>query len=801
MIRHSERQKAAPGAGSIRRTAAASIAAAVALAAIAVTAAAGSRLLARRLPYPELTAFLNRAVSTRILDADGNIIQILGLEDGLHREYLAPEEIPEQLKEVFIAAEDRRFYRHHGVDTGAVLRACLQNLRERRTVSGASTITMQLARMIRPSARRTIPVKLREAWDAVRLEARFSKQELLALYLNNIPFGFNCEGVASAARTFFGTAPQSLTEPELYCLAVIPRRPSLYNPLTNPEQCARAAWELYEESAGGTDTADASVPPLTRAHFEQTARAASPYSYPVRMPHYVRYLSSLPEYGIGTVPELRTTVLLPLQDMAESLINRATEQYRDRRITNGAMLVCDTRTGAILAWIGSADFFDEDHNGQIDGVLTPRQPGSSMKPFLYALALESGWTPASVLPDVPQEFGFEELYAPQNFNNRYSGPVRLRVALASSLNIPAVWLLNTMGMSSYRSLLSRLQFQSLAHSDPGLGLALGNAEVSLFELVQAFSIFPRDGIFVPLTATGTNGAADGTPDTTDSAGPADSARIFSADTARLICSILSDADARAMGFGYSKTFVTPFPCMFKTGTANQFQNITALGATPLYTAGVWMGNFSGETVLGTTGSAVPAQIVHEVLAALHGSRGQTAAPSFKKPGQYRKSRICQLSGMAAGPFCPNTVEEYLPLQSIDRPMQSIDRTQSSGHTDACTWHTAEGTFYPAQYAQWFHLKERSGSINHKDYPLTILSPRNRSVFVYDGTRGIRGTRNQDIVIEAAGGAEQTAELTTDGQLTAVLTRPFRYALPLTPGTHTVSLTCGSQQASVSFTVR
>jgi penicillin-binding protein 1C len=738
---------------------------------LCAAAAAGCFFLVIRFsPYPAYREFLTRKVSTRVYDRSGSLIQIVSLDDGLRREYLPLDSMPHEAVRIFMEAEDRRFYSHHGIDTGAVFRAFVQNVQERRTVSGASTITMQLARIIRPARSRNIAVKIRESFDALRLESRCPKDRILELYLNNVPFGFNSEGVATASRTFFGTTLDRLTEAQLYCLAVIPRRPLLYNPLANPGQCAAAAYELY----CSTGTENKTVR-LTKQDFRNAADSARSFTYPYSMPHYIRWLSGRNESGMFTQSELHISASLEIQRKAEDLLSSYVADYAGNRVTNGAVIVCDTRTGGIIAWVGSTDFFDSEHSGQIDGVITPEQPGSSMKPFLYALALERGFTPASVLPDVPSEFGFDQLYVPQNFNNRYNGPVRLRVALASSLNVPAVYLLNTLGMNAYTDKLRDLDFKSLEHSDAGLGLALGNGAVTVFELVQAFSIFPRDGIFIPLNA----GSADERNGSLKTASGA--RRVYESDTARLICDMLSDADARATGFGYAKTFITPFPSMFKTGTANQFQNITALGATPLYTAGVWMGNFSGDTVIGKTGSSIPAKIVRELLLTLQGNK----VVEFKKPVQYRKERICQLSGMKAGPYCPDTVDEYVPAG------------RSGG---VCTWHSSAGTAYPAEYEQWFKLKKRNGTLAGNSAPFTIQSPRDGSVFFYDQSNS---ARNQNLIIEAAGGSCDTAVVTVDGDTESsfTVTRPFTCSIPIERGVHVVTMYCGDETAGVSFTVK
>lgn len=725
-------------------------------------------------PYKDLKKFLSQPVSTRVYDKNGELLQILSLDEGLRREFVPLEKMPEHLAEIFIATEDRRFYKHHGVDIGAIFRATFQNIRERRTVSGASTITMQLARIISPSPRRSIVAKISESWNALRLESRLSKKQILELYLNNVPFGFNSAGVATGSRTFFGTPIERLSTAQIFCLAVIPRRPSYYNPLENPEACAAVAYEVYH-SMGTTDKIDS-----PKSDFLAAAHSAKSFRYPFEMPHYIRWLSSQ-NIGLYKSPEMHLSVSLSLQREAESLLAQRVSQYSSYRLTNGAVLVIDNRTAQILAWVGSADFSNPANSGQVDGVLAAVQPGSSMKPFLYATALEHGFFPNTILPDVPLEFGFDELYMPQNFNNRFNGPVRFRVALASSLNIPAVYLLNEIGMETYLNKLRKLQFHSLEGSNTGLSLALGGGAVSLFELVQAFSVFPRDGIFVPITPMPAPvvSQVDTMQITNATQTTQQPTQIYERDTARIICDILSDRDARAIGFGYAQTFVTPFPSMFKTGTANQFQNITALGATPHYTVGVWMGNFSGETVIGQTGSSIPAFIVRAILMRLQ--NGGQESPSFQKPSQYTREKICALSGMKANKYCTGTSTEYI-----------------SAHDEICTWHTAGGIIYPAEYAQWFRLRNRSGYINDSSSSFQIVSPKNGSVFFYDAS--LVG-KKQNIVIEAVGGNSDVAAVSVDGKTSFTINRPFSFQIPLERGEHLIEIFCGNEAATLQFSVK
>ena len=710
-------------------------------------------LLLRFLPYPELDVFLKeRQYSTRIFDCNHNLIQILPLENGLRREYTPLEDIPEEIIKAFIQAEDQHFYSHFGIDVGSVLRASFQNISNKTTISGASTITMQIARIISPSPTRNILAKGKEALNALRLELRLSKSQILELYLNNLPFGFNTEGVSTAARSFYGKDLKSLTQEEIYTLAVIPRRPQSYNPLTNPENCAERASQIFN---------------IQKETLVKTTKNAKTYEYPFLMPHYIQFLIDNEEknqIGIYQKEDIILSASLELQFLAEELLSKELEKYQDNRISNGAILVTDTQTGQILAWVGSGDFANESAKGQIDGVLAENQPGSSMKPFLYALALEKGYSPATILPDIPLDFGFSELYIPQNFNNRFNGPIRFRIALASSLNVPAVYLLNQLGMETYLEKLRELHFESLENQTPGLGLALGNAEVSLFELVNAFSVFPKNGYYVP------NNFLQNIDIETDV--KSKSTQVFSYDTSALICDILSDKNSRALGFGYSEVFKPGFDAIFKTGTANQYQNITALGATPLYTVGVWMGNFDGETVLGKTGSSIPAAICKEILMYLQG----TENVKFALPNQWEKVEICSLSGKLPTKYCRQRIFEYSPIST-------------GTEKEFCTWHTENSLVYPELYRNWLNLKNRNGEVFQEEEKLTILTPRNDSVFFFDP----RALTKQKIKVEAIGGNTETIFgllINTDTKQIEdfqEIKYPFDFYIPLSRGNFTLYL--------------
>jgi len=472
---------------------------------------------------------------------------------------------------------------------------------------------------------------------------------------------------------------------------------------------------------------------------------------------------------------MHLSIDLALQRYIEGLIAGNVDRYYSSRLTNGAAIVIDNDNGEILAWVGSADFNNSEAAGQIDGVLALNQPGSGMKPFLYAMALENGFMPTDVIADIPVNFGESELYIPRNFNSRFNGPILFRAALASSLNIPAVYLLYRLSVQNYSSLLFSLGFDSLEQSaqDAGLGLALGNAPVSLMELVRAFSVFPRDGVYIPLTWE-----LDGERRKKRIM----EKRIFSADTARLICSFLSDSSARVMAFGRARNFQTQFPSMFKTGTANQYQSIVALGATPKYTAGVWMGNFTGETVIGRTGSSIPAAIARDALVFLQ-SRQRGAAPDFSAPENWRMRRVCALSGMTPGDACLSVINEYQYHGEEGEP---------------CTWHRMVNgrseVVYPAEYQAWFTASVREGSLDYRSRPLEIVSPREG--FVYLSSPGIG---RDEIPVEVIGGNSDELRVTFNGQIFSV-GRPFVFSLPRIPGSYTLLVQNGGEEEEVNFTV-
>ena len=725
------------------------------------------------LPFPELDAFREMSYGTIIYDRSGNVLRVLPADDGVKREWASlPEMAPGAVK-IFIDAEDRRFYSHPGIDFISLGRSLINNAQAGRVVSGASTITMQLARIVNPHGG-GIKGKIRETWDALRLEVKLSKIQILELWLNNIPFGSNIEGLPAMARARFGRPIHHLDDNRAALLAAVPRRPSYFDPALNPDAAVSAALALSQRRGLGLREQE-----LREAAAEATAAInQEDPRVPFFAPHFTErirlsYQDHLSKNVLDT--KAHSTLDLGLQRYAEELLSMELFFLRRNRISNGAILAIENETGAVRVYVGSASWFDEEVSGKIDGIRYQAQPGSCLKPFLYAQALDLGFSPADILPDLPTVFGSHEAYIPMNFNSRFNGPVRFRIALASSLNIPAVHLLERIGDRVFAEYLIDLGFDSLSNriGSHGSGLALGNTEVSLEEMVRGFSAFPRGGSPAGLNFLRSENTPFPPP-------------VMSPYAAWLISDILSDRSSRILGFGSAPVMATPFVSMFKTGTANQFQHIWALGATSRFTVGVWMGNFSGETVTGSSGSAIPASIAARLLAAMEESTGsgQSTAETLTEaiPGGITEMRICALSGMASGPYCTGLVREWLRNEQVP---------------SVCTWHSGAGLFYPPEYQAWLNERFRLGSVMQSD-SVRIRNPVPGSVFFLNPSAP---PETQAVRLETVGFGSD-ALVYSNGELQGSLNYAGVYALSISRGSHTVVVEDpDGRTASVNFEVR
>ncbi len=553
--------------------------------------------------------------------------------------------------EATIAAEDGRFRIHPGVDPLAMARALLRLPWER---SGASTITQQLARTLY-LADSTEPLwvrKLHELSLALRLEAHRSKREILEEYLNSAYYGRGAYGIEAAARVYFGLSAAELDLARAAFLAGVPQLPSAYQDPTSPRARDRQAYVLDRLAAAGIISRQAA-----EAAKREPLEAGSPLPSPIGA-EFVQYaLAELrrtrPDLAARSDLVVETTLDAGLQLAAQRLAEGHVARLRDHGVTNAAVVVIDPTTGAIRAMVGNVE-------GDLNLALARRQPGSAVKPIVYAAALESGLTAATPLSDVPTLFETDEhRYGPWNADRSWHGPVPLRVALASSLNVPAVETLARIGADRVLELANAL---GLGLGEPeryGLALALGGGEVRLLDLTAAYGAFANGGSYLPPFAIVR--VLDSKGNVLYERPRTEPRRAVSPAVAYILGDILSDPDARALGFGYGTPLELPFPAAVKTGTTTGFRDNWTVGFTGSFVVGVWVGNADGTAMENVTGLDGAAPLWRDVMLA--------AAKIFPlrwldRPEDVVEARVCVPTGLRPGPDCPR-VERELFLRGTE----------------------------------------------------------------------------------------------------------------------------------------
>jgi penicillin-binding protein 1C len=605
--------------------------------------------------------------SVRITDRNGRILYEALPEEGGRHAVVPLDQIPLYLRQASLATEDRSFYSHPGVDLVGIVRAMWIDLRRGDMRAGGSTITQQVARnlLLTESERneRSLRRKLRESLLAWQLTRRFEKDEILALYLNQTYYGGLAYGVEAAAQTFFGKQVGDLDLAECALLAGLPQSPALYNPFTDPEAAnARQAIVLGLMEADGYITAEQ----RDLAQSEPLVFAEQPY--PIEAPHFVmmvrRQIDELftPEqiYEHGGLV-VRTSLDLDWQHHAEKAIARQLEDLGHspdglgHNVNNAAIVALDSHSGEILALVGSPDYFDAASAGAINMALAPRQPGSALKPLVYAAAFDpgapsGGWTAATLLLDVRTSFITHDgkAYTPANYDQCEHGPVLARQALASSLNIPAVITLDHVGLESLFDLATRMGITTLG--DPhqyDLSLALGGGEVRLLELTAAYGAFANGGF--SLAPSAILEARDFQGNLLYSPPKPIQERVLDERIAWLISDILSDNDARRLGFGPNSILRLDRPAAVKTGTTSNFHDNWTVGYTPDLVVGVWAGNTNYEPMRGVNGLTGAAPIWHAFMRAV--LSGQPVQ-DFIRPDGLEQVEVCALSGLLPGDACP-----------------------------------------------------------------------------------------------------------------------------------------------------
>jgi len=728
--------------------------------ACALWAAVWAALWAAPVPAGELT--LTPASSLVVLARDGTVLRELVSRDG----YAAPahlDALPAQVWQAFVAAEDKRFFLHPGLDPLALLRALFADLRARRIVQGGSTLTQQLSRLLRPRPR-TLWGKLGEAVFALRLTRTLSKRQVLEQYLSRVPLGNEVRGVEAAARLYFDRPASALTPAQAALLASLSRSPRALDPLRNDQHRGLSA-VLSRMAAchylSKDQLAQALVAPLDLAH-ERLLRA-------FLAPHFVFAAAALaPREAV----RIQTSLDLALQRKLEEAVQAQVELLEEKRVTSAAVVIIDNQSGEVLAYAGSPDWFDEEHEGRIDAVRTRRQPGSALKPFAYGAALERhGYTAATLLSDVESHFATAGGdYVPKNYDRRAHGPVRLRIALANSYNVPAVRVAEKVSAGELLQQLHFAGFASLTGSAEqyGLGLVLGNGEVTLEELARAYAGLSRGGVLEPLVYLRSAEDAAGHPIPLQRTAPA---RFFEPVTAALLTDILSDAGARAAAFGLDNALRFSFPVAAKTGTSRAFTDNWTVGYTRERTVAVWVGNMSGRTMQHVSGITGAGPLFHSAMS-LSMSGIEKPAPLFAGiPLEVRQ--ICALSGKLAQARCPAQVRELFAPGTAPR--------------EPCEMHGERGLDLGPRFYDWAahegiatRTESRSGGA------------RAEFAFPHEGDEFSRtsdlAARFQTIPVRAVAPRGASAlELQLDAGPREPLSAPFSTRIEAQPGHHELRL--------------
>jgi penicillin-binding protein 1C len=744
-------------------------------------------------PLPEALRDAGPAPSLRVLDRHGRLVRELRTPDGKRRERVSLDQVSPDLAAALVATEDRRFFFHPGVDPLAMVRAFGQALRAGRLVSGASTITQQLSRAVVPRPR-TAAGKLREAVIALRIEASLDKRRILEEYLSQVEFGPNLIGVEAASRYYFDKPAKQLDLAESATLVALVRGPSFYDPRRHPARLKQRRDRVLERLRGS-------------AEDERIERALAselrvrPYSSSAGAEHLAFALGSgklIPELA-GTKPtSIQTTLDLELQHELEVIAAREAEGLASFGASALSVVVIDNQSAEVRAYLGSQDYFAGGELGGNDGALALRQPGSTLKPFVYASAMERlGWTPATLLSDRAIELDTPDgRYRPANYDGREHGPVRLRIALANSLNLPAVRAAAQVGPRPVLEMLHRFGFASLDR-DPqhyGAAIALGSGEVRLSELAQAYSTLARDGESLPLRYASKVTLSDGRVLELTQKPPR---RVLAAPLARQLTSVLSDPAARSESFGLTSVLDLPFPVAVKTGTSKGFRDNWTVGYTRELTVAVWVGNFDGKPMVRSSGVSGAGPLFHAVMTAA--MRGMTPRPLVSAEGLVAVE-VCALSGARPGPACAHrALEHFEPGHGPNETCalhELVAVDPSNGLRAGPTCRDAElrpFERYSASDSAWAVAAHRPlaptessprcpADLPSSDAP-RIAWPRDGARFVLDPAAPA-----QDIMVEVTSAAPVSGvSLFVDGRPVTRERAPFRTQLALTPGGHILRL--------------
>jgi len=673
----------------------------------------GYQSIARQLPPPdELRARQLKFATSLIYDASGQVLDEIVDPMGGKRTYVPLSQISPYVLEATIDTEDREFYNHPGFSPIALVRAIYYALQEREVVSGGSTITQQLARNLLLSEEeryeRSAQRKIREIVLATELTRRYTKDEILEIYLNNLNYGNLAYGIEAAAQTYFGVSARELTLGQAAFLAGLPQAPAYYDPYGGGLNAALKRQEvvlslMVEAGHITPDQARGAVEELRGYTFKRHVTEK------LFAPHFVYYVRQYVEALLGPdalyrEPGLRihTTLDRELQSIAQEEVYTGVLQLRERKVSNAALVAIQPATGYIRAMVGSADFYSETLGGQVNVTVRCRQPGSAIKPLTYLAALEKGWTPATILWDVPVTYtlGAGQVYRPTNNDGKFRGPVSLRESLANSLNIPAVKALEFVTVNGLLAMAQRLGATSLISphlecpeypfSEPpqyGLAITLGGAEMKPLELTAAYATFANGGYALPPTPILWIEDANGKIllDNRSRTGQ----QVITPEHAYLITDILADPKARCKIFRCPSLLEIPEwqrppevrLVAAKTGTTNDYRDAWTVGYTTDLAIGVWMGNNDNSPMEGVYGSGGASPIWHNVMVRYYAAQGRLPHP-FPRPAGIVSRQVCALSGTMPSLYCPDLRTEIFKSNQLPPPatMDWFQRVMLDGNS-------------------------------------------------------------------------------------------------------------------------
>jgi penicillin-binding protein 1C len=698
--------------------------------------------------------------SIEICDRNGELLREVLSYDYKTSVWVPLEKIAPWFITATILREDKRFLFHPGIDVLALARAAFDNIRRRCIFSGGSTITMQVAKMALKLENRNVFSKLLEMIFAFKLELWLTKEQILEIYLNRAPYGNQTYGVEAASRFYFGKDACQLSLAESCTLVPIPQAPSLLNPYRSADVLlkARDGILLLLMQRGFVDSL---VYDIAR---NESLKLHDKGMY-FEAPHFVDYLLTNTVRHTAGATRIITTLDAALQSDFQKLLFSTLESIKDHNVNQGAILVMDAHNGEILVMVGSKDYFDA-REGQVNACLAPRQPGSSIKPFLYALALESGMRLSDLLPDTLIEFRLADgtSFAPRNYSQQYHGPTRLREALASSFNVPAVFLIERLGIQRFYELLKSLRFDTIKEGwhHYGLSLSLGAAEVTLVELVNAYRVFACGGTFTDFQTIRLTEGHSG------ELMRKHCEKIFSEEVAYLISDVLCDNAGRFKAFDVDNALRLPFACAVKTGTSKDYRDNWCIGYTTDYVVGVWVGNFDGAPMQGVSGISGAAPLFRNVMLELHRDKSPKV---FKKPTTLQERTICVHSGDLAGPACVNVIGETY-----------INGTEPR---DTCGVHLFCEQDCPATHPK---LKKRNLAPNE----ITIQNPSNGDIYSIDPHVS---RESQRIKFQVMAGEEVRAvRIRIDGVEISDEVNPFTYLWTPARGEHILEVAADQDYA-------